>query len=250
MHNCKKIIADANFSAYDSNMKYIDAHCHMITAPNAEIACAVCDATCESDWDKVIEIANSETIFACIGVHPWYIDSITPCWESRMRKKLAENPSVMIGEIGIDKYKPNIDLQIRVFTEQIEIAAELNRPVHIHCVGAWDKVLHILKSHSANLPPMILAHRFDGNRQIIDQICHDYNVYFSYSLDCEAERVRNTPVDRILVESDAFDADTQISRIVATTGNVANILNLTPDEVTKQTYENFQRMISYVRPIE
>lgn len=231
-------------------MKHTDAHCHLTCMPNSEIACAICDATQESDWDKVITNSDNETVFACIGIHPWFVDTITPGWESRMREKLTQNPSVMVGEIGLDKYKPEMELQMQVFTTQIKIAIEMERPVHIHCVGAWEKILHILKNMRGKLPPVILAHKFDGNQQIINKIYDKYNVYFSYSADACAKTVRNTPIERILIESDAYDTKNEQENIITTTKNIANILDLTPDEIAKQTYENLQRIISYVRPIE
>lgn len=216
--------------------------------------CCICDATNESDWDKVIEFSNSENTFACIGVHPWFLDDIKPDWESRLYEKLVQNPTIMIGEIGLDKHKPNLEHQIQIFVTQMEIAVKLNRPVHLHCVGAWDKILHILKAQKGKLPPVILAHGFNDDPQILGQIAEKYNMYFSYNLHDITEKntniIRSTPPSRILTESDASDPTTQIQHICASVENISKILNFSQDETINQIYDNFQRMISYVRPIE
>jgi TatD DNase family protein len=235
-------------------MKYTDAHCHLTKIPNGEIACCICDATNESEWDQVIENSNADTVFACIGVHPWFVSNINAGWESRLYEKLLQNQSVMVGEIGIDKYKPDIETQTKIFYDQFEIAAKLKRPIHLHCVGAWDKILHILKTASNNSLPTILVHGFNDNPQIIAQIAEKYNVYFSYSPHEITEKfsdiVRNTPIKRILTESDAYDSETAFQNIVMITETIAQILDSNPDDICEQIYDNFQRMVSYVRPIE
>lgn len=231
-------------------MKYTDAHCHIITQPQHEIVCDICDATNEGDWDKIIDTTNNENIFGCIGIHPWYINNLQKDWESRLYEKLIQNPTVMVGEVGLDKHKPDIETQIKVFTIQLEIATKLKRPLHLHCVGAWDKLLHIFKSTGNNMPPVILAHKFNDNPTIIEQIADKYNVYFSYSTEIRPDIVLATPTKRILTESDAFDSETQIQNIITATENISGVLHTAPDEISEQTYENFQRMISYVRPVE
>lgn len=232
------------------NMKYTDAHCHILTPPHNEVVCCICNATNENDWNKVINNSNSENVFACIGIHPWHINNIRPGWESRLYETLAQNPTVMVGEIGIDKHKPNIEAQTQIFTTQLEIAANLKRPLHLHCVGAWDKILHIFKAMGNNMPPTILAHKFNDSPQIIEQIADKYNVYFSYSTESAPAIIRATPTTRILIESDTFDAENQIQNITTTTDHIAEITQFDPNEISEQIYENFQRMVSYVRPIE
>ncbi len=232
------------------NMKYTDAHCHILTPPHNEVVCCACDATNEDDWEKVINNSNSENVFACIGIHPWYINSIRNGWESRLYETLVQNPTVMVGEVGIDKHKPDIETQIKVFADQLEIAAKLKRPLHLHCVGAWDKILHIFKTRGNHMPPTILAHRFCDNPQIIEQIADKYNVYFSYSMESTPDIIRATPITRILTESDTFDVQKQIQNIITAINNIAEITQSEPNEISEQIYENFQRMVSYVRPIE
>lgn len=235
-------------------MNYTDAHCHIMSdAPCPDVLVGrICNAINQSEWDQIINVADDRN-FACIGIHPWNIESVSTDWESEMRDVLAQNPTLMVGEIGMDKYHPNIDIQEEIFTRQIQIAAEFNRPIHVHCVGAWDKILHIFKGLHKSMPPLVVVHAFAGDADIIAKIAEQYNVYFSYSVPTDAKaifRISNTPTNRLLVESDAHDNDTEIQIIKDASTTIANILDIEHDAFIEQIYQNFQKVTSYVRPIE
>ena len=226
-------------------MKYTDAHCH-ITAPlcDSNIIAQICNTTTEADWEKLVEIANDQTRI-CIGIHPWYIQTATDGWVERMYKILQSNPHIMVGEIGIDKYHPDIDKQIELFITQLEIAIELNRPAHLHIVGAWDKLLHILGKYK-KLPP-IIAHGFNGNRDIMSQIANR-DIYFSYKLRDShiSDTARTAPATKILVESDCDTCGPQLQILADTTREIAKMRGMPVAELNEQINHNFQRVINYV----
>lgn len=237
-------------------MKYTDAHCHIPPTDQSEptVVGRICNATRESEWQKLIKNAGAGN-FVCIGIHPWHIETLRDGWQARLRDTLMANPHIMVGEVGLDKHYENMPLQIQTFTTQLEIAAQFARPLHLHCVGAWDKILHILKEHLSALPPVILAHGFNGSPNLIQKLAHEYNMYFSYHTPARASakwvaRISATPRDRLLTESDAFDTQSQIQILRATVQKLATILGDTPDELSAQIYTNFQRITSYVRTID
>lgn len=224
-------------------MKYTDAHCHIFSAPADNITGQVCNATTAADWGKLVQIADDRTRI-CIGIHPWYIDSATPDWADCMREILLSNPRIMVGEIGIDKYHPDIDKQIEIFTRQIEIAIEFDRPIHLHCVGAWDKVLHILKGHRPRIP--IIAHAFGGNAAIMTTLA-EYNTYFSYGArgDYVADTAKIAPVDKILVESDSDTPTAQAEILATATREIAKLRGCDVRELNEQINKNFTGGINY-----
>lgn len=186
-----------------TNMKkYIDAHCHLFDEKLPDNIGAIVNATRPADWGDVIAVADENiNVFAAIGVHPWFVGDLVAGWDAQMRELLEQNPGVMIGEIGLDKHKPDMDAQIDVFSHQLEMAVELGRGVHVHCVGAWDKMFAVLKQYKSQQPPFILFHRFSGNAADVARLVADYNAYFSFS---GAGRViANVPRDRILAETDS-----------------------------------------------
>ena len=183
-------------------MKYIDAHCHLFDEKLPINIGAIVNATRRSECCDVIAGADKNiNVFAAIGVHPWFVGELVAGWDAQMYELLAQNPGVTIGEIGLDKHKPDMDTQINVFVRQMDLAVELGRGVHVHCVGAWDKMFAVLKKYKSQQPPFILFHRFSGNAVDVARLVADYNAYFSFS---GARRIiADVPRDRILVETDS-----------------------------------------------
>ena len=237
-------------------MIYTDAHCHIIpnTPSDPTVIGRICNATRESEWANFVENATEENL-VCIGIHPWYLNEIQDGWQNRMADILRADPHIMVGEIGLDKYHDDMPQQIQIFSEQMEMAAQFRRPVHLHCVGAWDKILHILKKHSKALPPAILAHEFNGDKDLIERLANEYNMFFSYhaqdsSNDKLMARIVATPQNRLLIESDADTADMQLPILQETVQKISDIWCMASDEACSEIYTNFQRITSYVRSID
>ena len=191
------------------NMNIIDAHTHIdyITHEHQDdvAGCIVC-ATNESDWNELVKLSNKDkNVYCAFGVHPWFVENVKDGFGERLENLLKTNNNFMVGEIGLDKYKPNMDKQIDVFIKQLNIAIRLKRNIFLHCVGAWDKILHILKQYKKSELPIIVAHDFNGNDEIIKQLLENYNIMFSFNKidkDHDIHRIQQIPNDKILVESD------------------------------------------------
>lgn len=204
----------------------------------------ICNATCENDWQRVIDIANKYTskedgiyVHVALGIHPWYMHTLTPDWDKRLEKLLKDNPTFMVGEIGLDKavsnmyvltqentfeiqkYKRATDLwtQTNVFRQQLELAHKYNRPAMVHCgQRSWDLVKDALKlqKRAGAIPPCIVSHSHHGDENLTKYLAEEYNAYFSFSPlvtweQCKKVRacleyvIKNCP-DRLLFESDAY----------------------------------------------
>ena len=232
--------------------KYFDAHCHlqnvsnvadvMARAADVGVCGAVCNGTNPADWADVLRIArNVPGVYGAVGVHPWYVQNIASNWATRMREILTEFPDIMVGEIGLDKYRPAPELQENIFIDCLDMAAEFSRPAFIHCVGAWNRVLQILKSRRNRLPRAMVAHAFAGSIDIMRTLADGYGFYFSYSpmiMDGRRGRlidtVRQTPISRILIESD----DANPVEVMSVARRVAEIKSVDLDEVTDTIYKN------------
>ena len=224
-------------------VQYIDAHCHLShSLPNIKVG-AVYNAARQSDWGLIASALNiKNNVFCAIGVHPWYISEITDCWESELKELLLKNPKLLVGEIGLDKHHPNIETQIRVFCAQMLIANEMKRGICMHCVGAWDKILNILKVFQNQLPRFILSHCYNGAPSDIKKLGDKYNMYFSYgprNLQ-DVSRLCATPLDRIVAETDGYTPD----NIVGIVNRIASILNIAPEKMADIIYQNTIRMLS------
>lgn len=212
---------------------YIDAHCHYSGGKNTFF-----NATRPDEWDAVVAHVRDGG-HGAIGIHPWYISDANNNAIDKLRQILAKNPKLMVGEIGLDKYRPDMDRQIEIFCQQLYIATQMRRGVHIHCVGAWDKMQKILKCRGQKLPPFILFHRYSGNVADMPRLAEKYNAFFSYNNVNDATRIAQTPGARILVESD-MNIPTDTTQIIQ---NIAAIRNTTHAEMWDILYKNFIRMV-------
>ena len=192
--------------------KYIDAHCHlqhsenpcdvMINAQSYGIVGAICNSATSNDWDDILALHKKcKNIYACIGVHPWEINNIKFDWHSSLHNILQNNPDVMIGECGLDKNYPDMQQQEQFFIAHLDAGHKYGRTVHIHCVGAWDRIMHILKSCGKNLA--------------IDALI-------------------NTPQNRILIESDSDNP----SVVIDVANAVAKIKSIAADKMSDIIYNN------------
>ena len=137
-------------------------------------------------------------------------------------EKLTKNPKVLaIGEIGLDyfSYKSNgiVDpkLQKEIFIQQIELAHKIGLPLQIHNRLAGEDVIEILKHHKHLLktnPGMF--HCFAGTKDVLKDaldmgFCIGFDGNSTYKGLAPGETVelselaKLTPLDRIVIETDA-----------------------------------------------
>lgn len=232
--------------------KYIDSHCHLQDCTDinsaishmtaAGVVGAICNATSPTDWDIVVDLSQKYScVYGCIGVHLWNIVGLIPGWNDKMREILRRFPTLMVGEVGLDKNHPNMPTQESVFISQMKIACDMARPIFIHCVGAWERMLHILKLNRRNLPPVMIAHSFTGSVEIMQRLASEYDFYFSYSpviMDTGrvrvAECIRMTPSNRILVESD----NSNPAVVVDVIRRIAEIKSIAMNDMADIVYKN------------
>lgn len=213
-------------------MKIIDAHTHIdyITCDfQPDVVGAVCCAVTESDWQKIVNLIKTDNrVYGAFGIHPWFVNSINKDFGKKLECLLKNNSNYMVGEIGLDKHKPYMEHQIDVFTKQFDIAVRLKRIVCLHCVGAWDKILHIFKQYKQSELPMIIVHGFNENEDILKQLLKYEKIYFSidknvvYGRICRIDKI---PLNHILVESDA-KSDVLLRNIVEKISDIKNDKNM------------------------
>ena len=172
----------------------------------------VVNGSCEQDWPAVVDLAKScPEVIPSFGYHPWYLKERSAEWQQNLAGFVDQVPCG-IGEIGLDKWIKDYDLedQERVFVCQMELAAERNLPVSIHCLQAWGRLLELLR----DLPrPQcgFLLHSFGGPREMILPLAKlgayfSLPGYFAHARKTrQQEAFRHVPRDRLLIETDAPD---------------------------------------------
>jgi TatD DNase family protein len=228
-------------------MKIIDSHSHIDYLTHKiqrDVVGTVVCATKESQWQNLIDLMNDDDcVYGAFGIHPWFIDSCSNKYDSNLQTLLETNQNFMIGEIGLDKYKPNIEKQFDVFIKQFDLAIRFQRTVFIHCVGAWDKILYVLKQYKKSELPNIVFHAFNGSENILNNLLKNYkdNIYFSFGKNAlydRNRRITQIPIDKILVESDGdkcvnlIDVVNKMS-IIKNDTNAENIIYNNTNKVLK-----------------
>lgn len=197
-------------------MEFIDLHIHLQDykanfatdmvkkAQKSGLKKMVCAGTSSRDWERVALWAeqNPQSVVPAFGLHPWHVASEQPDWEEKLRNFLSAFPQAPVGETGLDGLKPDFDKQQTCFERQVELAAELKRPLIIHAVKAFSGFAHLWKK----LPEKFMFHSFNARvEQLRDILRHNGYVSFNVSVlkkrDCE-RLAAAVPVDRILFESD------------------------------------------------
>lgn len=231
--------------------KYIDAHCHIGNGTTDDrVTAFICNSVDEPDWNKVLRTAmENPTVVPCVGIHPWHAGATSQGWDTRLRGMLLQYPRCMVGEIGLDKLHPNYNAQIDVFMRQIQIAIDMHRAVHVHCVHAWGDMMDIL-ARMPGLPPVIVFHACTASSEIMQRLLKlNTRVYFSYSdAICDTRRknliksVRDTSPENILIESDdVMSLSGDILPCVAQ--QIATIKNMAIESLLDTIYTNAQMVI-------
>ena len=237
-------------------MNYIDAHCHLIapddlSRANAAGVCGfIINAAQMSDWGRIAAAATARSdIYGAVGIHPWYVDELPDDWENRLREVLARQPRLMVGECGLDSTRPDTRRQAAVFQAHLQIAHDMGRAVHVHCVGCWGMMLDILRT--APSVPALVFHAFAGAPDIMPELAR-YNSYFSFGggiLDSRHRRMINSAtradVNRILIESDAPDSHFMPRDLADVAAHIAAFHAMPITEMSQIIYDNTLRMIQH-----
>lgn len=186
-----------------------------------------------------------------VGFHPQNIPSGEMSEHLNELRHLIKNEKVVaIGEIGLDYYwdTSRKTEQIAYFKEQLSIANEFNLPVSVHDRDAHGDTLEILKE----LKPKGVVHCFSGSVEMSKEILKlgmyigvGGVVTFKNSKTVK-EVVFNTPLERILLETDAPYLAPEPMRgktchsglIYFTAQKVAEIKGVALEDVLKTTNQN------------
>jgi TatD DNase family protein len=253
----------------------VDSHCHLdfpdfaperdavITrafAAGIGTILTICTRLDQFDGVRAIAEANPR-IWCSVGAHPHEAADHADLIAERL-VALAAHPRVVgIGETGLD-FHYNLsprDVQERVFRAHIAASMNTGLPLIIHAREADDEIAAILREEK---PPPGVLHCFTAGRALAEAAL-DLGFYISISgivtfRNAEDLRaiVRDLPLDRLLVETDApylapvpYRGKRNEPAFVATTAAfVANLKGLEEGALAAATTENFFRLFAKAQP--
>ena len=268
----------------------IDVHCHLnfdsykndrdevINEAKTKGVDIIINASTDLISSKLaVELAqNYNNLYAIIGVHPHNADDLEDNWDTKLLNIAKSSKKVIgIGEIGLDYYSHNSSsivnpkIQKSVFIRQIEIASELKIPIQIHNRQAGSDILEILINHKSliiNQPPGMF-HCMSGNLEFLKKVLNlgfyvgfDGNITYKGIAKGEntklSDLVANTPIDKILTETDApyltpepyRGSRNTPSRVIIVAEEIAKIKRLDINHVKSETLKNAHKLFN-LKPI-
>ena len=211
---------------------------------------------------EAIEIAEKyDHIYATAGIHPQDIENIDKDL-IEIEKLSSHKKVVAIGEIGLDYYytKDNKADQKYSFIKQIELANKVNLPIVIHCRDAYIDTVDILKN--IILPNKRgVFHCCQLNMELIkDALNLGFNISFAGPVTFKnSKNVKECldliPLDRLQIETDAPYLSPEPLRgtrnnsinMKLTAQKIADLKEISLEELAKVTYENTLRMFEKVK---
>ena len=195
----------------------IDTHAHLTALDDVEGAIAraaeagvtriLTVGTNVEDCRGALELADRhESVFAILGSHPHEAGTTTAADLAVLREMLAHPKAVAVGETGLDwfrDYAPADD-QRRLFAAELDLAAQLGKPVVIHTRAADDDTLAALADHAGT----VVLHCFSSPPMLPVALERGWYVSFAgnatypkaVGLRLAATQV---PAERILTETDS-----------------------------------------------
>lgn len=261
-------------------MSIFDSHCHPQMAQYGEDreemlkraedagVFMICVGTDLETSRQAIELAQkNEGMWASVGLHP--NDNLDEQFEpEKYRDLLQQEKVVAFGEIGLDYYrteKPEDQkFQKERFVQQLELAKELKKPLILHCRDgksgstgpAYRDMIEILGRGYAINGGVI--HSFTGTTEEAKQFLNlglhfGFNGIITFARQYD-EVVRATPLEKILLETDAPYLTPEPYRgkrnepayVVEVAKKIAELKNESLEKVVEQTTKNCQKLFNIV----
>jgi TatD DNase family protein len=196
----------------------IDTHAHLDGCEEApeELLTRALDAGVErviavgSGIDScraTLAIAERENgVFAALGIHPHQAGGLEAARLDELAELLRHERAVAVGETGLDFYRdwaPR-EAQRDLFAAQLDLAAELGKPVVVHNRDADSATAVLL----AGFAGTVVLHCFSSPGLLATALERGYYVSFAGNLtfakaDELREAARRVPANRILAETDS-----------------------------------------------
>jgi TatD DNase family protein len=259
-------------------MSLIDSHCHLDDkqfhrdreaviqrARVAGIELMLAIGSGPPDLEAGLRLAEAwPEIYATVGVHPHDAARADESTWARLAELLRRPKVLAVGEIGLDyhyDFSPR-PAQREAFIQQLRLAREAGKPVVIHTREAWPATLALLREHwqPAGLPGIM--HCFsEGPPEALQVVEMGFYVSFAgvvtYPKALRVQQAaRRTPLERVLVETDAPYLPPEPYRgkrnepawVEATARRLAELRGESFEQLAAATTANFRRLFGLPGP--
>lgn len=160
------------------------------------------------DSCRCIETAKKhDYVYAACGVHPESEKNTPDNFIGELENILRSSEKVKaLGEIGLDYHYENYDRerQIKLFTQQLELADSLKLPVIVHSRNAAEDTMDILRKYR----PKGVVHCFSGSAETAREVI-SLGMYISFTgvltfknAKKALKALAEVPENRLMLETD------------------------------------------------
>lgn len=253
----------------------VDSHCHLDLIEEKGISLREIIKNCEennvkvlqnictkiTEIDKILSYTKEyDFIYASAGIHPCNVQIQPKITYQELIKVVEHKKIIGIGETGLDyfhdlQYK---ELQISSFIEHIKASQETSLPLIIHSRDADLDMINLLEEHQKIKKFPALLHCFSSSKALALKAI-ELGIYISISGIVTfnsakelQEIVKEVPLELLLVETDSpYLSPTpyrgkinQPSLTSLVVNFIAQLKNISREEVITKTTENFFRIFS------
>jgi len=255
----------------------VDSHCHLdfpefapeldavvARAGAAGVGICVSIGTTLAKFAGVLAVAERfDEVWCSVGIHP-HESKVEPLDGPQRLIDSAVHPKVVgIGETGLDYYYEHSprNAQIANFRAHIAAARATGLPLIVHTRDADADTIAVLREEMAAAPFTGLIHCFTGTQGLADAAL-DLGFFISVSGIATFKKseelraiLRTVPLERLLVETDAPYLAPMPHRgrrnepafVAHTAAALAELKDVTTDEIAQATTANFFRLFTKVR---
>ncbi|WP_199100472.1 TatD family hydrolase [Dyella sp. ASV21] len=210
-------------------------------------------------WPRIAAICAAHSdAYPAYGLHPIYIDRHRPEHLDALVTQLKNEPSVAVGEIGLDYFLPELDAerQREYFQKQLRIARDFDLPVIVHARRAMDEVTSTMR-RMGGLRGVV--HSFSGSLQQAERLWElGFHLGIGGPVTHErAQRLRGIvaamPLEHLLLETDAPDQPSachrgerhEPSQLIDVLDVVAELRNEDRQRIASLTTANARRLFGF-----
>lgn len=260
----------------------VDSHCHLDLIEEKGLALEEILNNCQinkvkilqtictriTDIDRLLNYTKiNDNIFCSVGIHPCNVFEQPRIKADDLIKLINLHPKIIgIGETGLDYFHDLTHkiLQQEIFLEHIFASQQLQLPTIIHSRDADEDMIKILLAEQKKQHFPALLHCFSSTYQLA-KTALDLGIYisiagiisFKNASDLQ-EIVKKIPLEFLLVETDSpylapmpFRGKiNQPSYTLHVVEAIANLKNVSVEEVISQTTANFLKIFQRTKSSE
>lgn len=234
-------------------------------AVDSGVSAIICIGIDEATSRQSIELADRfDQVYATVGLHPHDAGKFRDTLINEFRNLAAHKKVVAIGETGLDFYR-NLwpkEIQQKVFEAQLELAAELKKPVVIHTRESLADAIATVQKFKSRLAGGVF-HCFPGNASDAERVFElgmavSFGGVITFKNSQMSRVAQEVDLESVILETDApyltpepfRGKPNRPSYVRLVYEKLANMREISFEQIEKQIDRNCQKLFRLVETFE